>query len=102
MKYLAIILGGIWGALWGLYKHLHPFGRYLATRRTWVSVTIGVAVTLLITLIILPVNLWVRVVIIFAAASAGPIITSLLDELNDEQAIRDVVDGTNSQPTTEQ
>jgi uncharacterized protein involved in cysteine biosynthesis len=81
---LAAILALIWGALWALFLQLHPWGQWLALRRTWLTVVIGVGVDLALLLLILDAHTWATVVAIIAASSIGIIARSLYNEHADD------------------
>lgn len=46
-------------------------GRFLRVRRTWLTVVIGVGVDLLIALMVVDVEVWLRVVAIVGASAVG-------------------------------
>lgn len=81
---LAAILALLWGALWALFLQLHPWGRWLAHRRTWLTVVVGVGVDLALLLLILDAHTWATVVAIIAASSIGVIVRSLYNEHADD------------------
>ena len=81
---LAAILALLWGALWALFLQLHPWGRWLALRRTWLTVVVGVGVDLALLLLILDAHTWATVVAIVAASSIGIIARSLYNEHADD------------------
>lgn len=81
---LAAILALLWGALWALFLQLHPWGRWLALRRTWLTVVVGVGVDLALLLLILDAHTWATVVAIIAASSIGVIVRSLYNEHADD------------------
>mgnify|MGYP000334554768 CR=1 FL=1 len=90
MKPLPILLALIWGTLWAVYLQYTQYGHYLAVRRTWVTVVIGVGVDLLIALLILPLDCWLNICTIIATSSLGIIIRSLYNERQDENAIEEI------------
>ena len=81
---LAAILALLWGALWALFLQLHPWGRWLAVKRTWLTVVVGVGVDLALLLLILDAHTWATVVAIIAASSIGVIVRSLYNEHADD------------------
>lgn len=89
MLFLAIILAGFWGVLWAVFLQCTCYGHYLALRRTWLTVVVGVGVDLLIMLCVVPLTTWLIVCAIIAASSVGIIARSLHNELRDEQAIEE-------------
>lgn len=81
---LAAILALLWGALWALFLQLHPWGQWLALRRTWLTVVIGVAGDLAILIVVLDGHTWITVAAIIAASSIGIIARSLYNEHADD------------------
>ena len=77
---LALCLGTVWGALWALVLQHTGWGRWLAVRRTWLTVVVGVGVDLLLLLLVLDWHQWAQVVAIVAASSIGVIVRSLHNE----------------------
>lgn len=77
---LAVVLGLFWGVLWALFLQMTPLGAFLAERRTWVVVVIGVGVDLLITLLVLNVETWLAVCGIVAASGVGIVMRSWWNE----------------------
>lgn len=90
MLQLAMILAGIWGALWAAYLQFSQHGHYLAVRRTWLSVVIGVGGNMLILLSVLPLYQWFTVLTVIGASAVGIIARSLYNERRDEGAIEEV------------
>jgi hypothetical protein len=77
---LCLVLGLIWGVFWALVLQCTELGRFLARRQTWLAVVIGMGVDVLILLVLLPLELWLQVVAVIGASSAGIIGRSLLNE----------------------
>jgi uncharacterized membrane protein len=77
---LCLVLGLIWGVFWALFLQCTEAGRFLAIRRTWLAVTIGVGVDLLILLALLPLDKWLQVGAVIGASSVGIILRSLRNE----------------------
>jgi len=92
MLFLVIVLSLFWGVLWALFLQHNRYGRYLALRRTWVSVVVGVGVDLLIMLFVVPLAAWLAACAIMLASSLGVIARSLYNEHTDEQAVSEVGD----------
>ncbi len=90
MVFLATVLAGFWGILWALFLQCNEYGRYLALRRTWVAVVVGVGVDLLLLLFVIPLYSWLLVGAIIAASSVGVIARSLYNEHRDERAVREI------------
>lgn len=77
------LLAIIWGVVWAGVLQLTPMGRFLAARRTWLSVVIGVAGVLAILLYAMPWEIWLRIVGAFGLSSLGIIGRSLYNELRE-------------------
>jgi hypothetical protein len=81
------ILALIWGLLWALALQYVPLGRFLAVRRSWLAVVIGVAVDLLLLRPVLSQSNWLQVASVLGASSVGMILRSLFNEWRDHQEI---------------
>lgn len=84
---LAIILGAIWGVIWGSYLQFTRTGQWLASSRTWITVVVGVGMNLLISLLFLPVSLWLHLIGLFAISSFPIILRSLHNERRETETI---------------
>lgn len=82
----ALFFAAIWGGLWALFLQWHPWGRWLALKRTWLAVVIGVGVDLAILLLILDPQTWTSVAAVIAASSIGIIVRSLYNEHHEDIA----------------
>ena len=81
---LALVLGIVWGAVWALALQFTTWGRWLAVRRTWITVVVGVAGVGLIALLVVDIGAWLQLVAIMAASSLGVIARSLINEFREE------------------
>lgn len=90
-----LLLAVVWGVVWALFLELAPLGRFLARRRTWLTVVVGVGVDLLILLLVLPVELWLMVFGVIGCSSLGLVMRSLRHE-SEEQ--RELMDGLKNAP----
>lgn len=90
MSGLLLFLALFWGILWALFLQHNPEGHYLALRRTWITVVIGVGVDLLILALGLPLAEWLLVVAVMATSSLGIIARSLYNERLDERAVQEL------------
>jgi hypothetical protein len=77
---LCLVLALVWGAFWAVFLQCTDAGRFLALRRAWLAVVIGVGVDVLILLALLPLELWMQVCAVLAASSVGVIVRSLRNE----------------------
>jgi len=84
---LAAVLAIIWGAFWALFLQVSPIGRFLALRRTWITVVVGVGVDLLIARLVLRWREWLRLVGVIIMSSLPIITRSLWNEWGDHQEI---------------
>lgn len=82
----ALFFALVWGCLWALFLQWHPWGQWLAVKRTWLTVVIGVGVDLAILLLILDWQTWLTVAAVIAASSLGIIVRSLYNEHHDDIA----------------
>lgn len=85
MASYALLLALFWGLSCALVLQFTPVGRFLARRRAWLAVVIGVGGDLLLLLIFLPVDVWIMAVGVVAASSIGLVIRSLHNEWIEEQ-----------------
>ena len=81
---LTATLALIWGAIWALFLQLHPWGQWLAIKRTWITVAVGIGVDLALLLLVLDIHTWSTVTAIVAASSVGIIVRSLYNEHADD------------------
>jgi len=81
---LALILAVVWGTVWAMALQFTSWGRWLAVRRTWITVVVGVAGVGLIALLVIDFQSWLEFVAIMAASSLGVIIRSLINEFREE------------------
>lgn len=80
----ASFLAIAWGIAWAYCLQFTQWGRWLAFKRTWITVVIGVGVDLIILLLVLPVRHVMRVLYIVALSSLGIIARSLHNELRED------------------
>lgn len=83
---LAWLLAGFWGISWAVFLQFAPLGKWLAMRRTWITVVVGVAGTLVTALPAVDIPTALQFGGLFVASSAGIIIRSLYNEWRDEHA----------------
>lgn len=84
MEPFAYLLAAIWGVSWALLLQLTTFGRFLARRRTWLTVVVGVGGDLLILLLLLDMQGWLKVATVITLSSLGVIGRSLYNELRED------------------
>ena len=90
MLWLGVVLAVIWGVLWAMFLQWTTLGRFLALKRTWVTVVIGVGVDLLIVLLVVDFETWGRILAIVVASSVGIIARSLWNEASE---LKEMVNG---------
>lgn len=81
---LALCLAFVWGVIWALFLQFHRYGRWLAVRRTWITVVVGVGVDLALLALLLDPHTWVTVATVVAASSVGVIVRSLVNEHSED------------------
>jgi hypothetical protein len=86
----AVVLGVIWGCVWAAALQWTPMGRFLAQRRTWITVVVGVGVDLLIVGLVVDVATWLTLCGIFAASSVGIIGRSWWNEWDEHRRLLEV------------
>ena len=89
MMLFAVILALFWGGLWATFLQFSAWGRYLALRRTWLTVVVGVGIDLLILATVIPLAAWLLMCAVIAASSLGIIARSLYNERQDERAVEE-------------
>lgn len=78
--YVASVIALIWGGVWAAALQFTAWGRFLALRRTWVTVCIGVGGDICILYFILPLEEWFKVAAIIVFSSVFIIYRSLHNE----------------------
>ncbi len=90
---LSLILAGVWGCIWAALLQHTTWGRFLALRRAWLAVVIGIGVDLLILLAVIPLTAWLSICAIIACSAIGIIGRSLANEQRDHREIMEAVRG---------
>jgi hypothetical protein len=85
MLIMAVILAAVWGIVWAVVLQHTAWGQFLAARRTWLTVVIGVGIDLLILLAILPITVWLQISVVISASAIGIIGRSLANEWRDHR-----------------
>lgn len=78
-----LILAGVWGGFWALFLQGTRMGQFLASKRAYLAVVIGVGVDLLIVLPMLDVLVWLRIVAVIGVSSIGLVVRSLWNEFGE-------------------
>jgi hypothetical protein len=86
-----LFLAFFWGLAWAAYLQLTEMGRFLAIKRGWLTVVVGVGGDLLIALLVMPRRAWVQMVTIIAASSLPIITRSLINELSETNEVISVI-----------
>jgi hypothetical protein len=93
MMFLALI----WGALWASFLQFTQMGRFLAQKRTWITVVVGIGVDLLLLLPIIPFRIWTKIFTLISLSSLAIIFRSLWNEFGE---ILEVIRGFKSSPNS--
>jgi hypothetical protein len=93
VRALMLVLALFWGIFWACFLQFVPVGRFLAVRRTWLTVVIGVGVDLGLMKPVLPWELWLMVAGIVALSAVGIIVRSLCNEHRETEDELDAVAG---------
>lgn len=97
MVYFALFLALIWGGIWAAFLQFVPLGRFLAQKRTWITVVIGVGVDLLIILMVVPWEYWKLFALVIAFSSIGIILRSLANEWDESKEVFNALKNTISE-----
>jgi hypothetical protein len=81
---LTLVLAAGWGFAWARFLNTE-YGTWLARRRTWITVVIGLGVDLLLLPLILDLTEWLFVAAVIGASSIGIVWRSLRHEHDDEE-----------------
>jgi len=87
MKSLVLLLALIWGFVLAPLLQYVPLGRFLAARRTWITVVIGVGVDLALLALVLAPDTWLLIAAVVGLSSIGIIRRSLVKEYEDHNAL---------------
>jgi hypothetical protein len=94
MELFYYLLALVWGSIWAAFLQWTRPGWFLANKRTWLTVIVGVGVDLLIILGILsvvpstvPLFTWLRMVAVFALSSVPIIARSIYNELLEQDEV---------------
>jgi hypothetical protein len=90
MNATMMILALLWGALWASFLQFTHLGRFLAQKRTWLTVVIGIGVDLLLLLPLIPFRTWTKILTLIGLSSLAIIFRSLWNEFDE---ILEVING---------
>jgi hypothetical protein len=93
MLSVGLSLAFVWGVVWALFLQFTTLGRFLATRRTWITVAIGVGVDAALLLLCLPFSAVLTMLAVVGASAIGIVARSMINELNDELSIQEYLHG---------
>lgn len=82
-----VFLALIWGVIWAAILQFTAFGRWLALKRTWITVVIGIGVDGLLALPLLPLTAWLHTAAVVAASSVGIIARSWINEHREDRSL---------------
>ncbi len=91
MMPFVLILATLWGIFYALFLQFVPLGQFLARKRTWLSVAIGVGVDLGLAALVIPFEYWRPFAAIVALSALGVILRSLANEQTEIQEDLDAV-----------
>jgi hypothetical protein len=89
----ALLLALVWGVLWAGFLQLTTVGAWMASRRTWLTVVIGVGVDVLLFALVLDLKSWLMTLAIMGASSVGIIARSLHNEARSERTLAERLAG---------
>lgn len=87
MEQFVLILALFWGFVLAGFLQFVPIGRFLAKRRTWITVVVGIGLDLVLGYLMLPWEAWLAMVEIVALSSVGIIVRSLYNEWAEWKAL---------------
>lgn len=90
---LGLVLALIWGGIWAALLQCTRPGRFLAARRAWLAVVVGVGVDLLILLALVPLGAWLIICAVIMASSVGIIARSIWNELREHVDVMEALRG---------
>jgi len=93
MNVAVCVLAFIWGAVWARYLQSDKMGQFLAQKRTWLTVVIGIGVDLLLLLPVIPRRTWFKIFTVIGFSSLAIIFRSLWNELRELLETVDAVKG---------
>lgn len=82
-----LFLAALWGLVWALFLQRTELGRFLAARRTYITVVVGVGVDLGIAAIVTPWAAWWPVVAIVALSAVGIVTRSIWNEWTESREL---------------
>lgn len=91
MFVLACILAFFWGGIWAAFLQFTRAGQFLAAKRTWITVVVGLGLDLLILLLVLPWQIWLQVFFVIVFSAVLIILRSLVNEYRENEEIIDVL-----------
>lgn len=89
----ALLLALVWGVSWALFLQFTRLGHFLALKRAWVTVIVGIGADLLIILIFVPFDLWWQIALVIVLSSLAIIYRSLHNELSETEEQLDAYQG---------
>jgi hypothetical protein len=90
MVLFALLLAAVWGAVLASLLQFTAIGRFLASKRAWIAVAMGVGGDLLIAALVFPLEYVAIAAGIVALSSLGIIARSLVNEWHE---VKEAVDG---------
>ena len=87
------IFAFFWGCFWAYFLQFTQVGVFLAEKRTWLTVVIGVGFDLLLVGFLMPQKYWLRLNGIIILSSLGIISRSLYNELKETEEFINLIKG---------
>lgn len=84
---ICLILAVFWGAFWALFLQCTRPGKFLAAKRAWLAVCVGIGIDLLILLMVLSLTDWLKLCAVIAVSAIGIIFRSLWNEFAELMAM---------------
>ena len=93
-----LVLALIWGVILALFLQFVPWGRFLAKKRTWSTVVLGVGLDLGLLALVIPFEWWLWAAKIIGLSAIGIIIRSLYNEWDEWKRVLRVLAGKSHEP----
>lgn len=77
---IILLFALIWGGIWASFLQISALGQFLARKRTWLTVVVGVGVDLVLAAVVVPLPAMLIVCAIFALSGMPIVLRSILNE----------------------
>lgn len=89
----ALVLAFVWGVFWAVFLQYVPLGKFLAEKRTWITVVIGSGVNMGILFMVIDWRLVLQVLAVWGVSAIGIIVRSIANECHEERELIEAVNG---------